>query len=208
MYPTVAAEGSDSFDAISRSFSYVYARPWRMLFYTAVAVAYGAITYLFVKLFIYLVLAVTHYFVGWWLVAAPGRWYPEMWPARSFDSLPYEVNFTGLKFTEKVAAFLICFWNYLLIGLLGAFAISFYFSANTIIYFLMRREVDATELDDVYVEEADDDLSEPAPVCRGTTRRRPRDIDLAAPAVPCDAPSAAERHRQAGVEGGSFPAQG
>jgi len=168
MYPTVAAEGSDSFDAISRSFSYVYARPWRMLFYTAVSIAYGAVTYLFVKLFIYLVLAVTHYFVGWWLVAAPGRWYPEMWPAPTWDSLPYEVNFTGLKFTEKTAAFLICFWNYLLIGLLGAFAISFYFSANSIIYFLMRREVDATELDDVYVEEADDDLSEPAPVAPGT----------------------------------------
>ena len=29
MYPTVAVEGSDSFDAISRSFSYVFARPWR-----------------------------------------------------------------------------------------------------------------------------------------------------------------------------------
>ncbi len=164
MYPTVAAEGSDSFDAISRSFSYVYARPWRMLFYTAVAIAYGAVTYLFVKLFIYLVLAVTHYFVGWWLVAAPGRWYPEMWPAPNFDSLPYVVNFTGLKFTEKAAAFLICFWNYLLIGLLGAFAISFYFSANSIIYFLMRREVDATELDNVHLEESDDDLTEPAPV--------------------------------------------
>ncbi|HUB25819.1 MAG TPA: hypothetical protein VL992_10360, partial [Tepidisphaeraceae bacterium] len=50
MYPTVAVEGSDSFDAISRSFSYVYACPWRMLFYTAVAVGYGAATYLFVRL--------------------------------------------------------------------------------------------------------------------------------------------------------------
>jgi len=45
--------------------------------------------------------------------------------------------------------------------LLGAFAISFYFSANTIIYYLMRREVDATELDDVYVEETEDEFGEP-----------------------------------------------
>jgi hypothetical protein len=192
MYPTVAAEGSDSFDAISRSFSYVYARPWRMLFYTAVAVAYGAITYLFVKLFIYLVLAVTHYFVGWWLVAAPGRWYPEMWPAPGFDSLPYDVNFTGLKFTEKTAAFLICFWNYLLIGLLGAFAISFYFSANSIIYFLMRREVDATELDDVHLEESDDDLSEPAPVSAG---------------APADGPVTSTMPSE-GTPAGETPAQG
>src|SRR6185503_11482657 len=46
MYPTIAVEGSDSFDAISRSFSYVYARPWRMVFYTVVAVVYGALTYM------------------------------------------------------------------------------------------------------------------------------------------------------------------
>ena len=29
MYPTIAVEGSDSFDAVSRSFSYVLNRPWR-----------------------------------------------------------------------------------------------------------------------------------------------------------------------------------
>ena len=50
MYPTIAVEGSDSFDAISRTFSYVYARPWRMLFYTLVAIVYGALCYLFVRL--------------------------------------------------------------------------------------------------------------------------------------------------------------
>ncbi len=64
MYPTIAVEGSDSFDAISRSFSYVYARPWRMLFYTVVALAYGAATYLFVHMFIWLTLVLTHHFVG------------------------------------------------------------------------------------------------------------------------------------------------
>src|SRR5262249_3990584 len=63
MYPTIAVEGSDSFDAISRSFSYVYARPWRMLFYTTVAVVYGAFCYLFVKFFLWMMLSLTHHFV-------------------------------------------------------------------------------------------------------------------------------------------------
>jgi hypothetical protein len=48
--------------------------------------------------------------------------------------------------------------------MLGAFAISFYFSANTIIYYLMRREVDATELDDVYLEQSEEDFGDTAPV--------------------------------------------
>src|SRR5438045_9688872 len=84
-----------------------------------------------------------------------------MWPEPTFASLPYDVAFSGLKWSEAIAAFLIMLWNFLLIGLLGAFAISFYFSANTIIYYLMRREVDATELDDVYVEETEDEFGEP-----------------------------------------------
>ncbi|HVE54603.1 MAG TPA: hypothetical protein VNB23_14580 [Ramlibacter sp.] len=154
MYPTIAVEGSDSFDAISRSFSYVFARPWRMLFYTLIALIYGAIAYFFVRLFVWIVLATTRFFVGWWLGGQPGRWFPEMWP-QSMDlwNLPYDVHFASLAWSEKVAAFFIACWVYLLVSLVGAFAISFYFSVNTIIYYLMRREVDATELDDVYVEE-------------------------------------------------------
>jgi len=34
---------------------------------------------------------------------------------------------------------------------------------NTIIYYLMRREVDATDMDDVYLEQVDDEFAEPAP---------------------------------------------
>src|SRR5262249_14918748 len=63
MYPTIAVEGSDSFDAISRSFSYLYARPWRMAFYSGVAILYGSICYLFVRYFLYLMLSLTHKFV-------------------------------------------------------------------------------------------------------------------------------------------------
>ncbi len=168
MYPTIAVEGSDSFDAISRSFSYVYARPWRMLWYTAVAVVYGALTYLFVRLFIYLMLALTHRFVGWGMVSlAPStdRLWPTMWRGPSGAAqLSYEPDWLTMRWDQDLAAFFIAFWVYLLISVLGAFAISFYFTANTIIYYLMRHEVDATEMDDVYLEQSDEDFGESGPV--------------------------------------------
>jgi hypothetical protein len=164
MYPTIAVEGSDSFDAISRSFSYVYARPWRMLFYTLVALVYGALTFLFVRLFIWLTLLLTHYFVGMWVLrdAEPGfGLWETMFPTpQNYWNLPYDVPFALLSSYSAATAFFIAFWNYLLIAMLGAFAISFYFSANTIIYYLMRREVDATEMDDVYLEQPEDDFVE------------------------------------------------
>jgi hypothetical protein len=167
MYPTVAVEGSDSFDAISRSFSYIFARPWRMLWYTVVAVIYGAICYLFVRFFVWLILAATWFFMSWFLGSthlppadrSPADVFPRIWPQPEdpLSRLAYTPRYDLLRGTEASAAGLILWWNYLLIGLVGAFVISFYFSANTIIYYLMRREVDATDLDDVYVEETEDE---------------------------------------------------
>jgi hypothetical protein len=157
MYPTIAVEGSDSFDAISRSFSYVYARPWRMLFYSAVALVYGAVCYLFVHMFLWVMLMLTHHAASAGLgLAHADSMQPlmsVMWPGPSqTGQLTYTLDTLPLNWGQKVGAALIWVWVYLVVAVLGAFAISFYFSANTIIYALMRYEVDATELDDVYIE--------------------------------------------------------
>jgi hypothetical protein len=154
MYPTVAVEGSDSFDAISRSFSYVYARPWRMLFYTAVAVAYGAATYLFIQYFILLILSLTHLFVSKGIFAPSTSGGPGV-----TGRLSYTPDYTSLTSGQKIGAFLMHLWVMLLVFILGAFAISLYFSTNTIIYFLMRSEVDATETDEVYLEQSEDEFA-------------------------------------------------
>ena len=216
MYPTVAVEGSDSFDAISRSFSYVFARPWRMLWYTLVSLVYGAICYLFVRFFIWMVLAATWFFMSLFLghhtgevehPHHPADVWPLLWEQPGAgdpnNALPYTPQYEHLKSTEAIAAGLMVWWNYLVIGLIGAFAISFYFSSNTIIYYLMRREVDATELDDVYVEETDDDVEDPAaiapagpPTIRETAtvrvyeaQERPAsDRPVDPPATPSDSP--------------------
>jgi hypothetical protein len=168
MYPTIAVEGSDSFDAISRSFSYVYARPWRMLFYTLIAILYGALCFVFVRFFLGMMLLLTSHFVDAGMFKdidskTPIPLWQSMWPMQSGGGLTYDVDYMTLHGDQAMGAFLVSIWVYLTIGLLGAFAISFYFSVNTIIYYLMRREVDATELDDVYLEQAEEEFTEPAP---------------------------------------------
>jgi hypothetical protein len=183
MYPTIAVEGSDSFDAISRSFSYVFARPWRMVFYTAVSLVYAAFCFIFVRFFVYVVLATTHFFVQLFLVGQPGRYWNEIWPSVSDQDLAYRINFQALAVPEKLTAVLIAMWVYIALTFLAAFVVSFYFSSNTIIYYLMRREVDATELDDVYVEEAEEDFPEPA-----ATPATPADAVAPTTAAP-DAPT-------------------
>jgi len=49
--PAVAAEGTDSFDAVSRGFSYVYSRPWHYIWYQLASAVYGYICIGFVILF-------------------------------------------------------------------------------------------------------------------------------------------------------------
>jgi len=167
MYPTIAVEGSDSFDAISRSFSYVYGRPWRMLFYTAVAVGYGALTYVFVRYFILLMLISAHHFVAMGMFSGDtiGRpLLPVMWPSpASTGRFTFTPDYAHLTGAQSIGAGFLVFWIYLVIGFLGAYAVSFYFSANTIIYLLMRREIDATEMDEVYLEQAEEEFGNPVP---------------------------------------------
>jgi len=185
MYPTIAVEGSDSFDAISRSFSYVYARPWRMLFYTMVASVYGAITYLFVHCFVFIIFWMTHFFVNEGMFARAGNTAP-LWDAlwHRGHGLTYGVDWFSLTFMQRVGAGLVLFWVYVVIALVGAFVISFYFSANTVIYYLMRREVDATEMDDVYLEQSEDEFTSSAPADESAAT-------ALAPAVPAAPASAA-----------------
>ena len=164
MWPTIAVEGSDSFDAVSRSFSYVFARPFRYGLYLLVAAVHGTICYLFVRLFAFLTLAGTHRWVGWTLKLARREYYADgagkldvMWAPPTFTSFhgPMQTEAT-LRGTESLSAYIIALWVYLVAGVVLAFLVCYAFSAATNIYLILRRKVDATDLDDVYVEEPEE----------------------------------------------------
>jgi len=162
MYPTIAVEGSDSLDAMSRSFSYVFARPWRSILYGVVAAVYGAITYLFVRLFAYLALTCTHFFVKWGVWGQGSDLNPEadkldiLWTRPQFGQLFGPWSWHAMDGAEKIAATIIGVWVFLVAGLVAAYLLSYFASATTAIYFLLRRKEDATDLDDVYVEEPEE----------------------------------------------------
>jgi len=154
MFPAVAYDGSDCFDAISRSFSYVYAKPWRMGFYTAIAAVYGAVCYVFVRFFAFLLL---------WSARLPldigvfvqnsneADKLSAIWPRPSFTNLLGPSGPAASNWCESVAAFIVYLCLLVVVALVVSFVISFYFSANTIIYSLMRNRVDGTALDDIYI---------------------------------------------------------
>ena len=156
MFPAVAYDGSDCFDAISRSFSYVYAKPWRMIIYTAVAAVYGSICYMFVRIFGFLTLWITHWLLRFGLWANNGsneaNKLTAIWPTPDFRILFDSGQQQAANWTESVAVFLVFIFVLVVIGLIVSFIISFYYSANTIIYSLMRKAVDNTAFEDIYMQ--------------------------------------------------------
>jgi hypothetical protein len=167
IFPSIAYDGSDNFDAISRSFSYVFTRPWRMAFYTAVAAVYGAICYIFVRFFAFLLLWSARLFLqsGLWADSSNKgvNKLSVIWPTSTFMNLPGPSIAGTTNWSESIAAFLIHLCVLVVVGLVVAFVISFYFSANTIIYALMRNKVDETALEDIYTPAPPDETkAEPA----------------------------------------------
>jgi len=51
MFPAVSVEGSDSFDAVSRTYSYLYGKPWRYILYQILGMGYIAACFFFVSRF-------------------------------------------------------------------------------------------------------------------------------------------------------------
>jgi hypothetical protein len=163
MFPAVAYDGSDCFDAVSRSFNYVYSSPWRVGFYTVLAAIYGAVCYMFVRLFAFLMLVASYSLLELGILsdADAGSKLARIWTAPAFFSLTGPNSDLAVNWSETIAAFCVHLFVLVVIGLLISFIMSFYFSANTIIYSLLRNRVDNTALEEVYTysEESVSDLS-------------------------------------------------
>jgi hypothetical protein len=169
MWPTIAAEGSDGFDALSRACSYVTSRLWHVGFYSFVLLLYGGVAFVIGRAVFAGLLKFAHKFTGMGMnlaisaeSAGTGKlnamWTMPAWADLSLLPSTGDTPFWGTFFNgpldgwESVGAGLLAMWVYLLITLLGAFVVSYYFCGSTQMYFLLRREVDATDYDEVYYE--------------------------------------------------------
>ena len=70
------------------------------------------------------------------------------------ESLAEPLVLADMKLTtgESIGGFILTFWLKGLRYLVGAFALSFFVTASTIIYFILRKQIDGAEFDEVYIE--------------------------------------------------------
>jgi hypothetical protein len=206
MYTTLSTEGSDTFDALSRSYNYVYESPWHYLFYSGLAILYGAVLTLFV-----LVVGSSSTYLAKWGVSKFPTYGADRSPEYLFINAPESLGWRQLllqgspaaiddegdpidpvanaKYREDYAwwntmgAGMTSFWVNLVFLMVIGFSYSYFWTASTQIYLLMRKRVDETDLDEVYVEE---DAPPPPPM------NPPSSLPTALPApAPSPAPVAA-----------------
>src|SRR5262249_41998799 len=193
MNPTISAEGSDSFDALSRSYSYVYQAPWHYIGYSLVAMLYGAALVFFIGFMGSLIVYTGQWAVGqapflasndpardreptYLFVYAPTSfgWRDLLLHSSPFaeaetfvtpggvPTVTYHMSkdyMASMKWYNYFGAYLVAIWIGLLFMLVIGFGYSYFWSASSIIYLLMRRHVDDTEIDEVHLEE--EELEEP-----------------------------------------------
>lgn len=154
MYPAIAYEGSDGFDAISRSFAYIFARPLSMFSYSLIASIYGAFCHLLVRFFAFLLLIITYSLIALGLSISQGGMekLAAIWPKPGFFNLLGTTEAMAGNWSQSLAAFLIHLSVMLPVLVVAAFVISFHFCACTIIYALLRRNVDNTPINEVYTQ--------------------------------------------------------
>ncbi len=139
MWPTISSEGTDSFDALSRTYAYLFQKPLHYLFYVVVAGLFGLLGWLLVANFAAAVIALTDWAASW----GCGN--------ERFGDIVESKKSLGAM--GDSAAVLIDFWRGCVKLLAVGFLYSYFWTAATAIYFLLRRDVDATEMDEIFVEE-------------------------------------------------------
>jgi hypothetical protein len=176
MWSTVSVEGTDAFDALSRSYAYVYHRPWRLLWYVLFALFLAVVSMFVVKVFASSAIALGNWSIDWGLdnetmrtVVAPRAETtvaaaPAVNPALATDpSVEADVanvsptdNADQLPATLRGTRNIIGFWKAVVALLVAGYQAGFLWVAGVGIYLLLRRDIDGVQTAEVFVDQAEE----------------------------------------------------
>lgn len=227
MYTTLSAEGSDTFDALSRSYNYVYESPWNYVWYSIVSVGYGIVTVFFVVFMSSLMVYLGKWGVSQTPLTQTWNRSPEYlfvytptsfgWRELMLKGSPVEITThpselsrdkegkfvaqtdhyyyvdpeaanvymndpdKGFRWYNHAGAGMVSFWMTLLFMLMLGYAYSYFWTASSMIYLLMRKRVDEVEVDEIYTEE--EEYEEPVPPVKPPAPSGPTTIPVDAPTL-------------------------
>ncbi len=141
MWGTISAEErGDVFEAFSRSYSYAFQRPLHYLFYAVLATVYGALAWLLVYHFAESIIRFAEWAAA--LGAGSERW-ADIVQLRGDPSLGGGLTRYGGLLMDLGSGFVR--------SIAAGFGYSLFWCLAAAVYLLLRRDVDQTEFDEVFV---------------------------------------------------------
>ncbi|MGL6225377.1 MAG: hypothetical protein ACRC10_01980 [Thermoguttaceae bacterium] len=134
MFAAISVDGSDAFDAVSRSYSYIFQRPLHYLFYFCTAALLGMVGWFFIA---WLIDFATYLAVSWCGV-----------PYLNFAAMQLPI---GTEYLQKVTPYqrIVLSWSWCFQLTKVGFLFSYFWTSSTLVYLLLRRSVDGTPFDQV-----------------------------------------------------------
>ena len=133
MIATIGVEGTDAFDGLSRSYNYLFSRPWYVLGMTGVVLVMGGCTLFGVR---WLAMQADHLAVTSMAAGMPDDSLALFQPQPLHEPLRTDSTARLLQYSR----------GFITLGI-NAFAHSFFWVAVTVMFLLLRKSVDSTPLD-------------------------------------------------------------
>lgn len=167
MWPTVAVEGGDAFESLSRAYGYSMQRPVQYAFYAIVGGVIGLISWTLVRLFAAIVVSLAAWGASWGsggddmaniLATGPDALKQMATQFGAYPEADTAEEVTGLSYA---GAMVLSFWVWLVYIAATAYGFAYLWSASTAIYLVLRRDVDGAEFDEFFRDNDDDEYGLP-----------------------------------------------
>ncbi len=147
--PAMATEDCDGADAQQRAYGYVLSRPLHMVGYLLIALIGLTLGFFVVGLFATGVLNITPALYGVWTEDNPAMVATGMADIFGTERISPE-DVENARWHHVAAGWFINLWQTLIIGIVWAYVVSYFFSAATIVYLLMRRACDGQDIEEIW----------------------------------------------------------
>jgi hypothetical protein len=148
LWAHLSVEGGDSLDPLSPMYGYLFRRPLNYLFYVGVAAVLGALGWLVVGYFAAGTIAATYWAASW----------------TGGEAGTLSIAGGHVEGAVSVGAHVIRFWVQCVKLVAVGFLYSYFWTASTAIYLLLRYDVDQKEMDEVLPEEEEQTPAELPPL--------------------------------------------
>lgn len=147
LIPAIATENCDVWDAQQRAYAYVLNRPLHWLGYGLVGIVGMALGFVVVSVVAVVTLNVT---AGLFSTLTTNSALTAAGGFAMFDLTPQPATAVHDAWHSRVGAWLVQFWQSLVVSVVAAYVLAYYFAASTIVYLLMRRTCDGQDMAEVW----------------------------------------------------------